>query len=135
MSDELQLLTVQDAAARLACSQGLVRKLITRGMLTPCRVAGAVRISTSELGRFIAAGEGRTADGEQAVPASPRSRGRRVPAAAVQLTKDAFLGALRQGMPVQAAAKSAACSLSTLYRWRGEDPAFGQAWSGICEQS
>lgn len=50
---ETLLLTLEDAAQRLAISPRSVRRLIERGELTPIRIGRAVRLSADDLRAYV----------------------------------------------------------------------------------
>jgi excisionase family DNA binding protein len=58
------LLTIHEAAARLACSPGALRKWMTKGLLQPVKLGRAVRLRAADVAR--AASEG--------IPAVPSAR-------------------------------------------------------------
>jgi excisionase family DNA binding protein len=58
------LLTIHEAAARLACSPGALRKWIAKGLLQPVKLGRAVRLRATDVARAISDG----------IPAAPSSR-------------------------------------------------------------
>jgi excisionase family DNA binding protein len=51
-----QLLTVKDAAQRLACSEAAIRKWIAQGRLRAVRVGRLVRVRPADLERMVEGG-------------------------------------------------------------------------------
>ena len=69
--EDAQLMKVADAAALLAVSEPMVRKLITMGKLTAVRFVGNVRVRRKEV---LALANGEQVQVAAANPASPKWR-------------------------------------------------------------